>query len=59
MTKVAEYWKGIIAVVAAVAVVVQTALTDGTITHAEWVTIAIAAVGAVGVVLKANQPPAV
>ena len=56
MSKYAEYWKGIIAVVAAVAVAVQAALTDGTITSAEWVTIAITAIGAVGVILKANKP---
>jgi len=56
MTKFAEYWKAIVAVIGAVAVVVQTALTDGTITTAEWVTIAITAVTAVGVFLKANKP---
>ena len=59
MSKVAAYWKAIVAVIGAVAVVVQTALTDGTITHAEWVTIAIAAVTALGVYLKANETPAV
>ena len=58
LTKLAECWKGIIAVVAAVAVAVQAALTDGTITSDEWVTIAIAAVGAVAVILKANKPAA-
>jgi len=56
LSKYAEYWKAIVAVVGAVAVVVQAALTDGTITSAEWVTIAIAAVTAVGVYLKANKP---
>jgi len=58
LSKLAEYWKAIVAVVGAVAVVVQTALTDGTITSAEWVTIAIAVVTAVGVYLKANAPAA-
>jgi hypothetical protein len=58
LSKLAEYWKAIVAVVGAVAVVVQSALTDGTITSAEWVTIAIAAVTAVGVYLKANKPAA-
>lgn len=56
MSKLAAYWKAIVAVIGAVAVVVQSALTDGTITSAEWVTIAIAAVTAVGVYLKANKP---
>ena len=59
MSKFAEYWKAIVAVIGAVAVVVQAALTDGTITSAEWVTIAIAAVTAVGVYLKANKTPEV
>ena len=58
MTKFAEYWKAIVAVVGAVAVAVQAAVTDGTITSAEWLTIAIAAVTAVGVYLKANKPAA-
>jgi len=58
LSKLAEYWKAIVAVVGAVAVVVQSALTDGTITSAEWVTIAIAAVTAIGVYLKANKPAA-
>ena len=56
MTKFAEYWKAIVAVIGAVAVAVQAAVTDGTITSAEWLTIAIAAVTAVGVYLKANTP---
>ena len=56
MSNLANYWKAIVAVVGAVAVVVQTALTDGTITNAEWVTIAITAVTAVAVFLKANKP---
>jgi hypothetical protein len=56
LSKFAEYWKAIVAVVGAVAVAVQVALTDGTVTSAEWVTIAIAAVTAVGVYLKANAP---
>jgi len=56
LSKFAEYWKAIVAVVGAVAVVVQSALTDGTITSAEWVTIAIAAITAVGVYLKSNKP---
>ena len=59
MSKFAEYWKAIVAVIGAVAVAVQAAVTDGTITSAEWVTIAIAAVTAVGVYLKANKPAAV
>lgn len=57
MAKLAEYWKFIVAAVGAVAVVVQTALTDGEISNAEWVTIAIAAVTAIGVYLKGNAPP--
>ena len=56
MSKYAAYWKFIVAVVGVVAVAVQTALTDGTVTHAEWVTIAITAITAVGVFLKANTP---
>jgi len=58
MDKVAEYWKAIVAVVGAVIVVVQTALTDGEITNAEWVTIAVTVLTAVGVYLKANRQPA-
>jgi hypothetical protein len=55
LTKLPEYWKAIVAVVGAVAVAVQAALTDSTITSAEWLTIAIAAITAVGVYAKANK----
>lgn len=56
MSNFAVYWKGIVAALGLVLVAVQAALTDGNISSAEWVTIAITAVTAVGVFLKANKP---
>jgi hypothetical protein len=51
-----RYWKFIVAIVGTVAITVQTALTDGTVTQAEVVTIVISAITAIGVYLKANHP---
>lgn len=50
------YLKAVVAVVAAVAVVLQAALTDGSISPAEWWTIAFAALGALGVYGVPNLP---
>jgi len=58
LSKLAVYWKGIIAALVPVVLVIQAAITDGTITKEEWAAIAVAAVGAIGVVLKANAPKA-
>lgn len=51
-----KYWKAIVAGVGAVALVVQSALTDNTITDAEWTAIGIAVLTAIGVFGKANKP---
>jgi hypothetical protein len=52
-----QYWKFGIAALTTGLIALQTALTDGTVTTAEWVTIAIAAVGALGVWAKSNADP--
>jgi len=52
-----QYAKFAVAAIAAGLVALQTALTDGTVTSAEWVTIAIAVVGALGVWIVPNDPP--
>lgn len=49
-----KYWKAILAVAGAAAVAIQTAVTDHTITDAEWATIAIAVITAASVYAKAN-----
>jgi hypothetical protein len=52
-----QYWKFAIAALTTGFIALQTALTDGTVTTAEWVTIAIAAIGAVGVWRIPNADP--
>jgi hypothetical protein len=52
-----QYAKFAVAAIAAGLVALQTALTDGTVTSAEWVTIAIAVVGALGVWIVPNADP--
>lgn len=44
-----RYGKTVLAFVATAAVAAQSAVTDGVVTKAEWVTIAVAGLGAVGV----------
>ena len=60
----ANYWKTVVAVVAAVGAVVaaitndvNNALADNSVTSAEWWFIGIAVVNAVGVYAKRNVPP--
>jgi hypothetical protein len=49
-----EYAKTIVAVVMAALVALQTALTDGGVSSQEWITIALAALGAIGVLAVPN-----
>lgn len=49
-----EYAKTIVAVVMAALVALQTALTDGGVSSQEWITIALAALGALGVWVVPN-----
>jgi hypothetical protein len=49
--------KAIVAVVAAVVVVLAAALSDDMVTSVEWLEIAAAVVGAVGVYLWPNKQP--
>jgi hypothetical protein len=49
-----EYAKTIVAVVMAALVALQTALTDGGVSGQEWITIALAALGALGVLVVPN-----
>ena len=52
-----QYSKTIVAVLIAALVALQAALTDGGVTADEWVGIALAAVGAVGVYAVPNRQP--
>lgn len=52
-----KYAKGIVAVIGAAIVALQLALEDNSVSNAEWVTIALALVTAVGVYLIPNSPP--
>lgn len=54
--KVSKYWKGVIAGASPVLMAVLAVVTDGVITTAEVVTIALAAAAAVGVVAVPNAP---
>jgi peptidoglycan/LPS O-acetylase OafA/YrhL len=58
LDKIKPYAKAIVAVLVAVVVAVQAALTDGEITTDEWKAIAGAFVAAVLVYLVPNKPPA-
>ena len=51
------YAKAAVAVLTAALIAVQTALTDGQVTSSEWVTIGLAALGALGVYLIPNASP--
>lgn len=56
-----NYLKFLVAAVTAGGVALQVAITDGAVSSAEWVTIVLAGVGAVGVLLipnKETSPPA-
>ena len=53
-----RYAKTIIAVLVAGLTALQVAITDSTVSGQEWVVIALAAVGAVGVYAWPNTPPA-
>jgi hypothetical protein len=51
-----KYAKTIVAAAAAGCVALGAALSDDTVTTAEWVTIALACLGALGVYLVPNKP---
>lgn len=51
------YAKAIIALLTAAAIAAQTALSDGVVTASEWVSIAIAALGALAVYAVPNTAP--
>ena len=51
-----KYSKGIVAFLAAAATVAVAAISDNTITPAEWLGIVLAGLGAVGVVVVPNKP---
>jgi ABC-type Mn2+/Zn2+ transport system permease subunit len=57
MTKLAEYWKFLVAALAPVFLAVQAAVTEDGISQQEAIGIVFAAVVAVGVLLKGNRPP--
>ena len=53
-----QYAKTVVAVVTAGLIAAQTALVDGHITSSDWITIALAALGAFGVYVIPNTTPA-
>ena len=53
---VSKYAKLVVAALAAGAVALNAAVTDGTITNGEWVTIGLAVLGALGVWAVPNKP---
>ena len=55
---ISRYWKAIVAALAPVFLVIQSAVSDGTITHDEWVAIGTAAAAAALVWLVPNRQPA-
>lgn len=55
MPSLAPWAKFLVAALAAALVALQSALTDGGVTAQEWVTIAIAAIGAAGVYQVPNR----
>lgn len=58
--KLPQYWKALIAALGPVFLLIQGAVTDGSIDTQEWVAIAAGAIVAGGVLLKGNadEPPA-
>jgi len=52
------YAKAVVALLTAAAIAAQTALSDGVVTASEWVSIAIAALGAIAVYTVPNTPSA-
>lgn len=52
-----QYAKFIVAALTAVAVAAQTALSDGVVSASEWVSIVIAALGALAVYMVPNADP--
>jgi hypothetical protein len=54
--KFAQYWKAAVAALAPVFLLVQSAVTDDTITQDEWVKIVVALVAAAAVYVVPNAP---
>ncbi len=52
-----RYTKTAVAVLIAALTVLASAITDERITNAEWINVALAALGAVGVYVLPNKPP--
>jgi hypothetical protein len=55
MSKVSPYAKFVVAALAAAAVALQAAISDGTVTSSEWVGVGIAALAALGVWAVPNR----
>lgn len=51
-----NYMKAIVAAVTAGLIALQTALSHGTLTGSDWITVALAVLGAVAVYLVPNKP---
>lgn len=56
MIILAPYAKAAVAILTTAVLAAQSALSDGSISGQEWLTIAIAALGAVGVYVTPNRP---
>lgn len=54
--KISPYLKAVAAVLTAGLIAVQTALSHGTLTGSDWITVALAVLGAIGVYAIPNRP---
>lgn len=54
--KISPYLKAVVAALTAGLIALQTAISHGTITGSDWVTIALAVVGAIAVYYTPNKP---
>lgn len=57
MASIKPYMKAIVGGLVAGLTVLGTAMTDGTVTTAEWITVAVATLGALGVVYATPNRP--
>lgn len=57
--KIVKFWKAVVAALAPVVLVIQSAVTDDVITQDEWVKIGVAVVAAVMVYAVPNKQPRV
>lgn len=54
--KISPYLKAVVAAVTAGLIALQTAISHGTLTGSDWITVALAVLGAVAVYYTPNRP---